>query len=231
MKKLFKWTLPALLGIMPVQAIDLDNLTPLEATEHTPLTPRTSTFRSFVGEVAEEEGNHNVSFVADINPQGAKYRVLKVDSPINGNVILGYFPPETKPLAMRTFLKEVSEGTVPVTFAEEADAEGKLSRIIIDEANQRSLLVEFKLPEVVAAIPNELVVAKKDEKKVGHFEILGKRLDGFTAKAKVDADTQGKRLEGFVKNEVRPTVEQEAHNAGKALEKAGQNIKRAFKKL
>ena len=216
MKKLFKWIMPALLGIVQAQAMNEI------------LTPRTSTFRSFVREVAQEEGNLNVSFAEEVNSEGVKSRVLKVDNPINGNMILGYFSPETKPQAMRSFLNEVSLGTVPVTLAEEADAEGKLTRVVIDEANQRSLLVEFKLPEVVAAIPDERVVAKTDEKSAERFEKMLKRLESFTKKARDDAQVQGKRLEGFVKDEARPKVEQEARNAGKALEKAGQKIGKVF---
>ncbi|MBM3468836.1 MAG: hypothetical protein FJX71_05335 [Alphaproteobacteria bacterium] len=189
--------------------------------EQAPLTPRTSALREFLHEVADEK------FGLNLKTDSEKQRtVLRAENPENKNLLIGLFPQGTKSGQIVSFIESIANGSVqyPITEANTGDGPdvppSKVSRIISDQENQRFLILSFIVPEpqspqaAVAPVPSP----STSEPERPHYDILLERLEGFLAKAQVDVQVQAKRLEGF------------GQKAGKDLEKAGQNIRKVFKK-
>ena len=122
-----------------------------------------------------------------------------------------------------TFLREISEGSeaYPITIDENL-SEDTYVRLVSDTANERYIIATFTLLDSEGN--SEEGVDKKASSQTEKLEVLGNRLEGFIQKARTDVTAvatcgEAQRLEGFGKK------------AGTDAEKAGQNIRNAFKKL
>ena len=195
-------------------AVEETVITPIE--EEAPLTPRTSSFRTFTQNAADEKYDTKLEILDS-------KKKLVIEDTSNKNTILGEFRPGEKLSEILTFLREISEGSeaYPITIDENL-SEDMYVRLVSDTANERYIIATFTLLDSEGN--SEEGVDKKASSQNEKLEMLGKRLEGFIQKARTDVTAvatcgEAKRLEGFGKK------------AGTDAGKARQNIRNAFKKL
>lgn len=235
MKTFRKLSLALVLSVMGSPVV-MGMQNPAATTEHTqPLTPRTmgnvtQRFQTITLELAEENSKYTTGQTTEeimmdppVTP-GVSKKVYTFENEAEGTQVFGDFPLTTKYSEVLNILSRGHADTsLTVTSLYDSVSENMFVRQISDANKTWFIIFTFSLlPETKA--DSQAAPAVQTQEQKDHWEIVGKRLEGFVKKARndimaIDVKEQGKRLEGF------------AQKAGKDAEKVGQNIARATKKL